>query len=182
MPKGLELVGGHRIIDRVATALRPLTNSLVVAANDPDAEHWLPGVAVVHDVIPGAGGLAGVHAALMSGSDALVVAWDMPFVNVELLAALVDVAPGNSIIVPESFPRRHVEPFCAFYSAGVREPLESFLRGGGGAARDFIASARGVRRLPASDVSAIGDARRLFFSVNTPEDLARARAMAAGAE
>lgn len=180
--KGLEVVGDRRIIDHVAHALRPLTSELLLAANDPSASDWLPGVVVVHDEIPGAGGLAGVHAALRSGSDVLVVAWDMPFVSVELLGALVDVAPGSAIVVPESFPGGHVEPFCAYYSATTREPLEAFLRTGGGAARDFVANANGVRRLSAAEISAVGNPQRLFFSVNTPDDLARARAMAGGAK
>lgn len=182
IPKGLEIVGGRRIIDRVADALRPLTARLVLAANNASAHEWLPGVAVLTDEYPRAGGLAGVHAALSLGAGALVVAWDMPFVTTDLLAALLRLAPDSSVVVPESLPSSEVEPFCAYYSAAVRDPLGSFLSGGGGAARDFLGRTDGVRRLSAAEVNAIGDPRRLFFSVNTPEDLARARAMAGGAE
>jgi len=35
--KGLELVGGTRIIDRVAAALRESCDELIVVANDPAA-------------------------------------------------------------------------------------------------------------------------------------------------
>src|SRR5688572_22108027 len=34
IPKGLELVGGSRVIDRVANALRAVSNDLLLAAND----------------------------------------------------------------------------------------------------------------------------------------------------
>src|SRR5205085_1702057 len=49
-PKGLESVGGIRVIDRVATALRVVTSELIVVSNDPDAVRWLPGLAAQRDV------------------------------------------------------------------------------------------------------------------------------------
>jgi molybdopterin-guanine dinucleotide biosynthesis protein A len=169
-----------RIIDRVASALSQVTNELLLVANDPDAGHWLPGVAVVSDLHPGAGGLAGVEAALSRGRDALVVAWDMPFVTPSLLRMLVDAARAHDadVALPASDSPYGFEPFCAHYSVRVREPLSDFFESGGGAARDFLRSLSRVHLVPAVDVEQIGDARRLFFSVNTAEDLERARAMA----
>ena len=35
LPKGLELVRGVRIIDRVRAALEPVTDDLLLVANDP---------------------------------------------------------------------------------------------------------------------------------------------------
>ncbi|MFM8780507.1 MAG: molybdenum cofactor guanylyltransferase, partial [Gemmatimonadota bacterium] len=63
-PKGLELVAGERIIDRVARALRMVTDDLLLVANAPDAARWLPGVRTVADVRLGEGALGGLHAAL----------------------------------------------------------------------------------------------------------------------
>ena len=48
--KGLESVGGRRIIDRVAEALREATDDLLIVSNDPAASAWLPGVRAVPDV------------------------------------------------------------------------------------------------------------------------------------
>ena len=48
-PKGLRPVGGVRILDRVASALRTVTSDLVVIANAPDTERWLAGVPVRRD-------------------------------------------------------------------------------------------------------------------------------------
>src|SRR5207249_4052712 len=75
VPKGLERVGGARLLDRVASALGDVTRDLLLVANDSDAASWLPGVPVVADRHPGAGGMAGIEAALAGGRDALVVAW-----------------------------------------------------------------------------------------------------------
>lgn len=184
MPKGLERVGNARIIDRVAASLREVTPDLLLAANHPDAGSWLKDVQAVADLHAGAGGLAGVEAALGRGRDALVVAWDMPFVTGALLQALVDAARGSDadVALPESGSPYGVEPFCAFYSMRLRDSLTRFLDGGGGAARDFLAQVPRVRRLTGAEIARLGDARRLFLSVNTPEDLERARAMAADSE
>lgn len=183
MPKGLERVGNARIIDRVATALRRVVPDLLLVANDPDARSWVHGVPVVGDLHAGGGGLAGVEAALGEGRgrDALVVAWDMPFVTEALLRALLEAARANDadVALPESDSPHGCEPFCAFYSARVRDSLTRFLDAGGGAAHDFLGRLPRVHRVTAAEIERIGDGRRLFLSVNTLEDLERARAMAA---
>lgn len=182
IPKGLESIGGVRILDRVAAALRAACDDLLIAANAPDASNWLPDVAVLADEVPGSGGLAGIHATLGRGRDALVVAWDMPFVAGDLLRELARQArvEGAEVVVPESDSPHGIEPFCAFYAQAVREPLGEYLRSGGGSAHRFLAGLPRVSRVPRSAVRRFGDPRRLFFSVNTPDDLAHARAMAGG--
>jgi molybdopterin-guanine dinucleotide biosynthesis protein A len=179
-PKGLEVVGESRIVDRVASALKPVSDELVLIANVAEADQWLTGVTVIRDLHAGAGGLAGVEAALTRGRDALVVAWDMPFVTTRLLAALVELAhrADAAITLPESESPFGYEPLCAYYSIRLREALRVFLDAGGGAAHDFIARTQDVHTLPISAVRGFGDPRQLFFSVNTPDDLVRARAIA----
>ena len=123
-PKGLEQVGGARIVDRVRAALAPACGETVLLANDPSATAWIPGMRVLGDVHAGTGGLAGVHAALLLGGDALVVAWDMPFVTTELLQGIAAAASAADamICVPES-PSHGVEPFCSFYLQDFVTPL-----------------------------------------------------------
>ena len=181
-PKGLELVGGRRILDRVVSALGGVSSEILIAANDADADRWLSGVAVVTDRHPGTGGLAGVEAALHAapGRDILVVAWDMPFVTHEVLREIVKTAreAAAAVCVPESDSPYGIEPFCAFYSARVLPPLTAYLHSGGGPARDFLFERVQATRIPLADVARFGEPQRLFFSVNTPDDLEKARAMA----
>jgi molybdopterin-guanine dinucleotide biosynthesis protein A len=180
IPKGLERIGGNRIIDLVASALREVAPDLLLAANAVEAPNWLPGVAVVSDNYLGTGGLAGVEAALRRGRDAIVVAWDMPFVSAELLRMLrsASIATGAEVTVPESHSPHGFEPFCAVYSARVLPQLTEFLATGGGSARDFLSGVAAVERVALTDLAPLGDVRRLFFSVNTAADLERAREMA----
>ena len=167
------------MIDRVRAALEPEVDDLVLAANDPDADGWLAGVRVARDRLPGAGGLAGLHAVISADTDVLVVAWDMPFVTRELLAGLRDLARTEraEVCVPESDAPFGIEPFCAFYSGVVAGRLDAYLARGGGPARDFLTRCA-VRRMTAAEVRVFGDPAVLFLNVNTARDLERARAIA----
>lgn len=137
--------------------------------------------------MPALGGLAGIYAGLTHGRvdrDLLAVAWDMPFVHPDLLVRMVAVGLEESAnaVVPESDSPNGIEPFCAWYSASAREPLEDFLARGGGSAGSFLSLLPRVHRFPLSQTRQFGDPAVLFLSVNTPADLSRARAIADAAE
>lgn len=184
LPKGLERVGGNRIIDRVAAALAEVTDELLLIANDPAAEDWLPGVDRASDVLPDLGSLGGIHAAIVrAGGPALVVAWDMPFVPSGLLRVLRDVGerPGTDAAVPESGSRRGVEPLCAYYTPGCIPAIERRLELGDRRVIGFYDDVQLVR-IDAATVATFGDADFLFMNVNTPDDLALADQHAAATD
>lgn len=168
------------MIDRVAAALRATTDDLLLVANDPAADAWLPGVRRVGDVWLDRGPLGGVHAALMHcGGDVLVVAWDMPFVAPTLLGELrVRARSGYSAVVPESAAGQ-LEPTCALYAESCRLNLERWLDSGRSGASAFLMQCPDVLRIPVAEVSRFGDPARLFFSINTREALEQAKAFAA---
>ena len=178
-PKGLERVGGRRVIDRVADALALVTDRLLLIANHPGASDWLPGVRTEADVRPGCGSLGGIHAAVVhAGGPSLVVAWDMPFVSAGLLAALRDLGENADAAVPESDSRRGLEPLCAFYTPACAEPIERRLDRGDLRVVGFYADVR-LARLGADAVRRFGDPALLFMNVNTPDDLKLAEHYAA---
>ena len=179
-PKGLEQVHGRRIVDAVAAALAPASDSLLLVANAADREQWLPGVRVARDVFPDLGSLGGLHAALAhaDGRDVLVVAWDMPFVTATLLRALRERGAQGDVdaVVPRSNPAQthdahDGEPLCAWYAARCLPVVEALIRGGERRA-GALARAVGTAWL---DATPFGDPARLFANVNTPDDLRRAR-------
>lgn len=174
LPKGLEVVDGQRIIDRVAAALRGAADELLLIANDPSADAWLPGVRTAADVRRGEGALGGLHAALShaDGSAVLVVAWDMPYASEGLLRALRAAGEqGYDAAVPESETSgRGVEPLCAWYGPSCLPTIEQCLDAGDRRVVSFFDAVR-LARLPAAEVSHYGDPRRIFFNVNQPADL-----------
>lgn len=181
-PKGLARVGGARIVDRVARALRGAADELLLVANDPSAAEWMPAIPRIADALAGSGGLSGVHAALVhAGRPVLVVAWDMPFVTADLLRALRDrcAATGAWACFPESDSPVGMEPFCACYTPACLPTLETALRAGPVGGARFARSLAHAAWLPDAAVREFGDPARLLFSVNTPADLARAATLAA---
>jgi molybdopterin-guanine dinucleotide biosynthesis protein A len=103
----------------------------------------------------------------------LCVAWDLPFLTAPLLAALIDGAGGVDAFLPESGGPRGVEPLCAVYGAACQAPIERRIAAGDVRAIAFHDDVR-VGTLPLARVRAFGDPARLFFNVNTPEDVERA--------
>jgi molybdopterin-guanine dinucleotide biosynthesis protein A len=178
-PKGLERVGGRRVIDRVADALRDAADTLLLIANDPAAHEWLPDLPLATDVRTNCGSLGGIHAAIVRArAPVLVVAWDMPFVPAGLLRALREAGARADAALPESGSRRGVEPLCAYYSPACVPAIERRLDANDMRVISFFEDVR-VERLPEREVRRFGDPAILFMNVNTPDDLALAERHAA---
>jgi molybdopterin-guanine dinucleotide biosynthesis protein A len=178
--KGLLTVGGTRIADRVATALRAASDRVVVSLR-PEISNPLPGVPAVLDRAPGLGPLGGIHAVLTEGeTDVLVVAWDMPLVPMAMLRELRHVGELHEpdVVAPRCGSPWGFEPLCAWYNARALAAIAK-----GFAAGEFRAGALKDRaEVMTVDVSSWGDPDELFLSVNTPDDLARAESIAARAQ
>lgn len=176
--KGLERVGGMRILDRVVEAVRSATGSLpLVIANADDARTWRADVQVAPDTLPGSGVLGGIYTAVAAAPEpVLVVGWDMPFVSAALLEALVRGAGGYDAYLPESGGPRGLEPLCAVYGARCAPAIREAL-----ARHDYRAIAFHddvhVGTLGLEEVRRFGAPDYLFFNVNSAEDLSRAEGM-----
>lgn len=179
-PKGLELVGGMRILDRlIAEFTAALGHEPLLVANAPDAPSWRAGLRVVPDARPGLGSLGGIYTAVLEGPAPVVcVAWDMPFVSAALIRRLADGLAEYDALLPESDGRRGVEPLCAAYGPACTAAIAASLDRGDLRAIDFHRDVR-VGTLPLDEVRRLGDPERLFFNVNTADDLAKAEALCA---
>jgi len=177
-PKGLEAVGGERILDRLIEALTQTTGvAPVLIANHKDAGGWRRGLTVVPDVRPNCGTLGGLLTAVTAGDGpVLVAAWDMPFVSEGLLQALIKGSQGYDVFLPGSEGPRGMEPLCGVYGPGCRAPMEQALDDEDFRAIAFHGKVK-VGVLPLDDVRAHGDPAALFFNVNTTDDLARAETL-----
>jgi molybdopterin-guanine dinucleotide biosynthesis protein A len=108
----------------------------------------------------------------------LLVAWDMPFVTSALLELLCARAERSRFATIPEGPSG-VEPFCAVYTPECLPVIEA------GLARDDLKLSHMLERLPSyervplADIARIGDPAKLFFNVNTAEDLAAAEEIAA---
>lgn len=175
-PKGLEPVGGMRILDRlVGVCEEAFGTAPILVANDPEAPRWRPGLTTVPDLLPGMGALGGLLTAVTAGAGApvVVVAWDMPFVPAGLLRALAAGLSTHDAVLPASDGRRGVEPLLAAYGPACLAPMTRALQRGDRRAIAFHDEVK-VGILSLDEVRAFGDPARIFMNVNTPDDLTSA--------
>jgi molybdopterin-guanine dinucleotide biosynthesis protein A len=161
--------------------MRAAVGDVVLIANAPDADQWLPGIRIARDAGSRRGSLVGLHTALTAAGDddVLVVAWDMPFVTGDLLRFI-----GGKLIGPihAAVPElaTGLEPFCAAYSRRCLPLVERRLAENDLRLTALIDDLPAVRRLGAGELAPFGDPARLFFNVNTAADLTVAERMARG--
>lgn len=177
-PKGLSVIGGRRVVDRLLDALRVAADECLLIANDPSIRSALAGVCVRGDVRQARGSLVGLESALRHCRQAaLVVAWDMPFVSPELLTALRQRGERDGVPAIPTGPRGP-EPLCAYYPRSTLETIERQLDAGELRLSAFVAALPASVLLDTSEVAAFGPPDRLFANLNTPDDLTRARLLA----
>jgi molybdopterin-guanine dinucleotide biosynthesis protein A len=174
-PKGLEIVGGERILDRLVAAMTSaIGEPPLLVANAPHAERWRPDLRTIPDVRPGLGALGGIYTAVVEAPAPVVcVAWDMPFVSEALIQALAAGLEQHDAVLPESGGRRGMEPLCAAYGSACRDAIADSLTAGDLRAIGFHDRIR-VGILPLAEVRALADPELVFFNVNTADDLAKA--------
>ena len=91
-------IGERRIIDRQLALLRQVADPvLIVAPDDQMYRDVVEPARIVPDVLPGAGPLGGIYTALVSSPHdrMLIVACDLPFLNLALLAAAGQARHGG---------------------------------------------------------------------------------------
>lgn len=173
-PKGLESVGGRRVLDRLVDAFLVALGELpILVANAPEAPRWTPELRVVRDLIPGAGSLGGLYTAVETSAPVVCVAWDMPFVPAGLIDMLASAIPETDVVIPASAGRRGVEPLCAAYAPACAAPMRRRIEAQDLRAIAFHEEVR-VSILSLDTIRRFGDPDVLFFNVNTPEDLIKA--------
>ena len=134
--KALLKVNGKPIIQRTIEVLQPLFDKIILVTNEPDIYRSF-GLPMVSDEIPGEGPLSGIHAGLGISDPLynLVVACDMPFVEIKLLEYLKSFVNqvGNSdqspaCIIPSW--SKGIEPLHALYHRRVRQEIPPALQAG----------------------------------------------------
>jgi molybdopterin-guanine dinucleotide biosynthesis protein A len=173
-------VGDRSILDRQLSVLRPLTDRILVVANEPGRFRRLA-LPVVRDLVPGAAALGGIYTALTSAmtEHVLVVAGDMPFLTGPFLEHLATSAKGFDLVIPRSADG--LQPMCAMYSRACLEPIRTRIAGHALRVQDLSDEVR-TREIGPEELATYDPDGLLFFNVNTPADYQRALESAARLE
>jgi molybdopterin-guanine dinucleotide biosynthesis protein A len=162
-------VNGQSLIEQIVAKLARLSDDVIIVTNSPEKYHHLE-VRVVGDIYPGKGALGGIYSGLRAAANthSLVVACDMPFLDLNLLRYMILLARGHDVVIPRvgGFP----EPLHAIYSKSCLEPIDRLLARGGLKIIDFFPEVR-VRYVEEDEVDIFDPQHLSFFNVNVPGDL-----------
>ena len=171
--KGTLIVDGQTIRERQLAMLASVCDDLLIAGGTPVADGT---TRYVEDIVPGAGPMGGIHAALAAArGDALfAIGCDMPYVSAALVAHLFELAGAADLVVPRTEDGYH--PLCAVYTRACLAPLTDRLARRAVRMTGLLADVR-VRSVGPDELSAFGDPRRLLANVNTPAEYAGLEAL-----
>ncbi len=169
-------VGDAALLDRVYNALASCCEDvLIVGAR----EQTLAGARLIPDLRPcRQGPLAGIEAGLLAARHrhVFVTAGDMPFLTSDLIKYLLGLLSDRvRAVVPDIGGKLH--PLCAAYEREVRSEVSVALDRGVRSVSGLLEGLSRVRYVGEEELRRFGDPKLLLMNVNSPGDLARARAM-----
>ena len=171
--KALEKIGGKYLVERVIDSLSQLGDDIIVVTAAPNQLSNL-NVEKVLDTYPRTGakvGLCtGINASLSFYS--LVVACDMPFLNIDLLRYLLDSASGFDAVIPRIGDK--IEPLHAVYSKNCIPILEEQISKGKLKISDLFNEIN-VRYVEPGEIERYDPRHLSLFNINSEADLKRAK-------
>ena len=171
--KSLLTLHGQRLIERVVGRISQLSDDIMVITNDSEKYDFLQGqVRFVPDITgPGQGPLAGIASALNAAQHerVLVVATDMPFLNVRLLSYLAELDDAADVIVPVIAEDGYPETLHAIYHKRALPAIEAQLAAGRRKITRFFKQVE-VRYVPRQEIEALDPLLHSFFNANTPQE------------
>lgn len=177
--KALEIFGGKSLIECVIERLKPLTNQFLVVTSQEQLE--LPisrEVEVLVDVYPERGPLGGIYTGLRASQSAhsIVVACDMPFLNIELLGYMLEISRDFDVVVPR-LGEAMIEPLHAIYARSCPDSMKRRLEQNQLGVNSFLNTVR-VRYLEREECQRLDPQLLSFFNINYQSDLDKAISMA----
>ena len=134
----------------------------------------LGNIRVLTDMMPVKGPLVGIYTGLYESKTNynLVVAGDMPFLNKDLLAYMLEIAHGYELVIPRV--KGALEPLHAVYSRECLPPVKSMLDSGRYSVNELSGLSR-ARYVQEDEINRFDPLHLSFFNINTLADLEKAK-------
>jgi molybdopterin-guanine dinucleotide biosynthesis protein A len=178
-------VAGRRVIDIQLETLEGLFGEIILVVNAGRVEQLAAyrsgDVRVAEEPVGGKGPLGGILSGLMlSGTDEnFVLACDMPFINRDAAAYVVECLEGFQVAVPRT--PNGLEPLHAAYHSSCAPVIARQLDDGNLKVTDFFSSVA-TREIPWEEMKRFDPSGRLLLNINSPEDMKRAAGIIASRE
>jgi molybdopterin-guanine dinucleotide biosynthesis protein A len=164
---------GRFLIETILERLAQLSDEVILVTNQAEKYEQFEAV-VVGDLFPGKGALGGIYSGLRAATSdrSLVVACDMPFLNLSLLRYMQGLASRYDVVIPRIGRLR--EALHAIYSRNCLPLIEKQLQAGDLRIASFFPQAR-VRYVDRDEIDTFDSEHLSFFNINSQADFEKAR-------
>lgn len=176
--KGLISIVGLPIIQVAASVLKRVFHEVWIVTNNPD-EHAFLGLPMTQDVHRKCGSLGGLHAGLAAcpAPHAFVMGCDMPFPSEAAIRLTASYASeARDVIIPRI--GGHLEPLHAVYSKRCLPYVEALIHQSEFKILKLFHQIH-LYEIPEAEFTRVDPLLRFTINVNTPEDVRKARLLAA---
>lgn len=178
--KSGELIAGEGLVKRAVGRLSPLNGEILIVISQRQSKASFVSYAeakTVVDLYPETNSLGGIYTGLVHSTSFhnLVVACDMPLLNLDLLRHLIGLSSGFDIVVPRIGDMR--QPLHAIYTKNCLLPIEIQIKQGNLRVTQLLDSVS-VKYVEKDEMDRFDPEHLSFFNINTQEDLETARMLA----
>ncbi len=171
------VLAGEGLLERLITRLTRLDSEVIVVLAQGQKEPcWSRPrqVKITTDTLSGRGPLMGIYSGLKLSQDPhnVVVACDMPFLNVNLLRYMMGLTAGFDVVIPRIGGL--VEPLHAVYSRNCLAVMGRMLDEGNFKISNLLEMVK-VRYVEESEIHSFDPQHLSLFNINTPADVERAQ-------
>lgn len=170
-------LAGRPLAHWITAAIGPLVDECWLISNQPVAHLELQ-IPLVIDLLPGRGALGGLLSVMLiaKGDYVLLSACDTPFIQPELLTAMIEICRrGQDAVICRS--SRGLEPLPGVYSCRLLPRLMAQVVCDDLRLRTLLHACR-TKILQPQEIGIQDAEDKTFFNINTPADAARAAALA----
>jgi molybdenum cofactor guanylyltransferase len=179
--KVVEKIGDQSLLERVVSSLSVFESEIIIVAARESSLPQLtnyPRLKLVNDIYPGKGSLGGIYTGLVVSKsfNNVVVACDMPFLNLNLLRYMVDLTTGYDAVVPRSYGDV-LEPLHAVYTRNCISKIELLLKQDRLSILELFPLIK-VKYVENTEINKFDSEHLSFFNVNTEADLQAGKKLA----
>ena len=178
--KHTQVIAGKSLIERAIDHLSSLSPNILIVISQRQSESSFSAYTeakTVVDLYPGKSSLGGIYTGIKYSTTFhnLVVACDMPFLNVDLLHYMIDLSSDFDVVIPRV--DNYNEPLHAIYSKNCLLPMEMLLKENNLRVTGFFDSVR-IRYVEKEELDRFDPDHLSFFNINTQSDLEKAEMLA----
>jgi molybdenum cofactor guanylyltransferase len=176
--KLLEKLGNVSLLERVVASLKSFNSEIIVVvardSNLPQLTNY-SALRIEEDIYPGKGSLGGVYTGITLSKTFynLVVACDMPFLNVGLLGYMLGLADNCDVVIPRT-NEGILEPLHAVYSRNCLGPIDFLIKQNRLSILELFPMVK-VRYVDDCQIGRFDRDNLSFFNINTEAELHKGR-------